>query len=309
MKRKPYRFFLYVLLECACALVLLLPFKCAVRLGALAGILAYRSLKKYRERTRAHVRDILCDTGQRRGAPDRDADDIARGVFINLGMTAAECLGTRKLRQGDIARLVKERDLFSLRAAYKAGKGVIVIGSHFGNWELSAIYGAQVLRYPVSVVARRIYYEPYNRVLVRIRESKGVKTLYRDDPAIMRACMGVLKRGEVLGIVPDQDVDSVDGIFVNFFGRKTYTPTGPAVLSLLSGAPLVPVFIVREQGRLFMVSDRPITTSRHRERRQAIAECTQQWSEVVERYIRHYPDLWVWMHQRWKTKPLDLSSA
>jgi len=138
-----------------------------------------------------------------------------------------------------------------------------------------------------------------------LRHSKGVKTLYRDDKKILKVSLKVLKSNKLLAIAPDQDIASVSGVFVDFFGKKAYTPTGPVALALLSGAPIIPAFTVRKNGKLHFLTDEPIYVKSTGDRKRDIITYTQRWSDVVEKYIRMYPSQWVWMHRRWKTRPED----
>ena len=246
MKRKPYRFVLYILLRLGHGIILLLPYKIAVFLGGFFGALVYFLLPKYRKITLYNLREVF-----RKEKRDSEIKQIAKEVFCNLGRTAAECLSLRKFNREGIKRLLREEEFLPLKNFLSKGKGLIVIGSHFGNWEMSSIGGAD-FGIDVTVIGRRIYYPPYNNFLVSIREDKGVKTLYRDDKKVLKKSLEVLKCNKLLGIVPDQDVDSVDGVFVDFFGKPAYTPTGPIAIAMLSGAPLLPTFMVRKDGELHL---------------------------------------------------------
>ena len=297
MKRKPHRFFLYLLLNLLHIIVLILPYKVAVYLGGFFGGLAYAVLPKYRNVTLQNLRQAF--------AGEKDEGEIrriAKDVFRSLGRTGAECLSLRKFNREGVRRLMPEKEFQPVKDALAGGKGVIIIGSHFGNWEMSSICGA-AFGLDATVIGRRIYYPPYNKFLVSIRERNRVKTLYRDDKNILRKSLSVLKANNVLGIVPDQDVDSVDGVFVDFFGRQAYTPAGPVAMAMLSGAPMLPTFTVRRNGELHLLADKPIYVKESGDRKRDIAKYTQEWSRVVEKYIRMYPSHWVWMHKRWKTRP------
>jgi KDO2-lipid IV(A) lauroyltransferase len=297
MKRKPYRYVLFLLLNLIQIIIYIIPYKLAVNIGTGLGSIAYLILPKYRGLTIQNLHMAF--------EGEKDEDEIlkiARDVFRNLGRTAAEYMSLRKLSKEEIKRYSQDEVFEPIREALSRGKGLIVIGSHFGNWEMSSILGA-AFGFDVTVIARRIYYPPYNDFLVSIRESKGVKTLYRDEKNILRKSLAVLKSNKVLGVVPDQDVDSVEGVFVNFFGRPAYTPSGPAAIALLSGAPLIPVFTVRENGRLRLKIENPIYVEKSGDKSEDIITYTQKWSDVVEKYIREYPSQWVWMHRRWKTRP------
>lgn len=297
MKRKPHRFLLYLLLELANFIVLIAPYKILVFLGGFFGGVAYFLLTKYRNITL----DNLCSAFANEKS-EKEIRQIAKDVFRNAGITAVECLSIRKLSKTDILRFVKEKKLSVVRDALSRGKGVIALGSHLGNWEMMSIYGV-ACGFDVTVIAKRIYYAPYNIFLASLRSSKGVKTLYRDDKRILKKSLKLLNSNKMLGIVADQDVDSVDGVFVDFFGKKACTPTGPVNLAMLSEAPIIPVFTVRKNGRLHLLIDEPIYVETSGDRNSDILKYTQKWSDVVEKYIRLYPSQWVWMHRRWKTRP------
>ena len=297
MKRKPYRFFLFILLKLVYVIIIILPYKISVFLGTFFGSLAYAILTKYRNITLNNLR--LAFAGEK---DEREIKRIARDVFRNLGRTAAECLSLRKFDREAVKRLIVEEDYRPLKEILSKGKGLIIIGSHYGNWEMSSIGGVAV-GLDVTVIARRIYYPPYNKFLVTLREGKGVKTLYRDEKGVLRKSLNILKSNGVLGVVPDQDVDSIDGVFVNFFGKPAYTPTGPVVMAMLSGTPMLPTFMMRENGRFRLFAGEPIYVENSGDKEQDIIRYTQKWSDIVEKYIRMYPSQWVWMHRRWKTRP------
>ena len=139
--------------------------------------------------------------------------------------------------------------------------------------------------------------------------AKGVTTIYRDDPNVLRKSLEVLKSNSVLGIAADQDVASISGVFVNFFGRPAYTPTGPVVIAILSGAPIVPIVSIREKGRLRLIVKEPIYVEKSGNKKENIVKYTQQWSDILEEIIRQYPDHWAWVHRRWKTQPADKPEA
>ena len=118
-----------------------------------------------------------------------------------------------------------------------------MLSCHFGNWDLQAMYFALTGR-PINVIARRIYFNKYDDFINKARRSKGVNIIYRDESP--RKILRALKRDETVGVLADQDVDSVDGVFVNFFGHLAYTPKAPVALALATGAALIPCFTVRD---------------------------------------------------------------
>ncbi|MBU4376947.1 MAG: lysophospholipid acyltransferase family protein [Candidatus Omnitrophica bacterium] len=297
MKRKPYRFFLYLLLECSNIIILLLPYRVIVFLGGFFGGLSYYFLPKYRNIALENLRLAFKDEKS-----EKEIRDIVKGVFRNLGMTGVEYASLRKFNRKSVKRILTEEGANTFKKILSEGKGLIAISSHFCNWEMAAVC-TSAFDLDVSVIARRVYYPPYNKFLVSLRESQGVKTIYRDDKNVLRKSLAVVRSNEVLAIVPDQDVDSVDGVFVNFFGRPAYTPSGPVVMAMLSGAPIVVSVIVRDGGKFRLVTSDPIYIQKSGDRKKDIIKYTQQWTDILEEYIRRYPYYWVWIHKRWKTQP------
>ena len=275
------------------ALAQRLPLSVVQWLGRALGVVAHSVLWSYRRLTTAHLDDALGESltpSQRRR--------IARGVFTNLGQTALEWLWLPRLPGKDLPRLIVTNGVEHLRGALAKKNGAIIVSAHFGNWELIAPYLVS-LGFQGGVLARRLRYPEYESFLISMRGGKGVPTLAR---GALKDVARLLHTNQVIGMMPDQDVDSLEGVYVNFFGRPAYTPVGPAALSLMSGAPILPCFIIRERGRFRLTSETPVRIPEVRDRSQALVLLTQAWSDVVESYIRRYPDHWVWMHRRWKTQ-------
>jgi len=275
-------------------LIYLLPIRVSRPLGGFAGNVAYFVLGRYR---RIALENLSIAFGSLK--TPLEIRRIAGKVFENLGKNAAEMLGFPKLNSGNIDRLVEITGLDKVDKALGAGKGVIVITGHFGNWELLAL-SIRVKGYHGAVIGRRIYFYKYDAFLNYLRGTHDVNVIYRDDSP--KKILRVLKSNGIIGILADQDVDSVDGVFVPFFGRDAYTPSGPVLLARASGAVLMPAFIVRRDGRHTLVFEDPVELEDTGDKERDLAANTMKWSAVVESYIRRYPEQWVWMHRRWKTK-------
>lgn len=297
MKRKPYRFFLYILLEIGSAVILILPYRVTIFLADFFSGIAYYILPKYRNIALDNLRMVFC--GEKSEAELRR---IAKNSFVSLGITAVECINLRRFNKETVKQIIPGEDYRILKEVLSNGHGAIALVGHFGNWEMTAVCAA-AHGIPVSLIGKRIYYPPYDRYLVSLRANKDVKTIYRDDPNVLRKSLEVLKSNSVLGIAADQDVADTSSIFVNFFGRPAWTPTGPVVIAMLSGSPIVPVVSVREKGRLRLIVKEPIYVEKSDNKKEDILKYTQQWSNVLEEIIRRYPDHWAWVHKRWKTQP------
>jgi KDO2-lipid IV(A) lauroyltransferase len=277
-----------------------LPERAAAALGRSIGRAAYQLLGTHRRLTHAHLEQALGDTVS---APERAR--IAQGVFVNLGRNAVEWLRLPRLSPARLQALVEAQGLEHLRQALAGGRGAIVITAHFGNWELIPLY-LRTLGFEGGVLARPLRYPEYELFLVSLRRRRGVATFARGS---VKDVARALRANQIIGLLPDQDVDSLEGIFVPFFGRPAYTPVGPAALALMTGAPIVPCFLLR-QGRGFrLVIEPPLAAPAADGRPEALRALTEDWSRVVESYVRRYPDHWAWMHRRWKTAPPEASAA
>lgn len=285
---------LYIILKASSPLALTLPGGLVVPAGSFLGTIAYLILNKERKKAIDNL-----STAFSKEMTILEIKRLCRESFQNLGINLIELLRFPKLNRENIDEFVTIIGRDRLDTALKNGKGAIMLTAHLGNWEMMAAYAA-LKGYPVNVVARNIYYEGYNEMLVRLRESKGVKVIYRDDVKLM---FQSLKNNELLGILADQDTVKVDGLFVKFFDELAYTPTGPAALAMRTGALLIPCFIIRENGRhkIFVEEPLPVITTGDKDKDLLIN--TEMYSKAIERWVRKYPSQWVWMHQRWKTRP------
>ncbi len=294
MKVRYRRYYLYYLARFAIFFFYFLPSNVGLFIAGKIGLLAYFILKKYRDITLRNLKSAL---GKDR--TEKELKSIARRVFENLGKNAFELVRAPKINAKNIDNLVEFENARILDEAFAKGKGIIIITAHIGNWELMAAT-LRIKGYPGVTVGRRIYFDKYDSYLNSLRRSQDVNVIYRDESP--RKILKVLKENRIVGIVADQDVDSVEGVFVDFFGMSAYTPAGPAALAKVSGAALIPVFIVRKNGRHTLVIEKPIELDDTGDKEKDVVSNTQKWSSVVESYIRRYPEQWVWMHRRWKTK-------
>ncbi len=294
MKFKLRRYVLYYLGTALAFLIYLIPLRVGQAIASALGSVVYYLLPKYRNLTLDNLKMVF---GNEKS--DAEIKSIAKKVFQNLAKNAVEMVNLPKLNRKRMNRLVSFRNRERLDDAYKKGKGIIVLTAHFGSWELMAA-ALRENNYPGVTIGRRIYFHKYDEFLNRLRRSRDVEVIYRDESP--RKILRTLKQNWIVGIVADQDVDSVDGVFVNFFGRPAYTPAGPVVLAKASGAVLLPVFIIREGAGHVIAIDEPVELTDTGNKENDLVSNTQKWSDVVESYVRKYPDQWVWMHRRWKTK-------
>ncbi len=271
-----------------------LPLPVAQAVGSFCGYAAYGVLHRYRGLIWEHL-SLAFGPSLSRKVRYR----ISRAVSANVGRMVMEWFVFDRLSPQQLQRLVDIQGLAHLTQALEKGRGAIVLSGHFGNWELMPMVAA-ALGFQGGVLARPLRRAEYERFLWLLRTRKGVTTI---DRGSLKEIARLLQNNQIVGMMPDQDVDSLEGVFVDFLGQSTYTPVGPAALSLMTGASIVPCFITRIGRRFRMVIEEPLAVPRSGDRAQDVVNLTQAWSRVVESYIRCYPDHWMWMHRRWKTRP------
>jgi KDO2-lipid IV(A) lauroyltransferase len=175
-----------------------------------------------------------------------------------------------------------------------------VLTGHFGNWELLSVIGA-MLSYPLSVLYRPLDFKPLDRFFVKLRTRFEGKLI-----PLKRSMFAILKslgRGEMVVLLMDQNVDWYEGVFVDFMGHRACTNKGLALIALKTKAPVIPAFLVREKEGFTakFLPEIPLTISGDKTR--DVEDNTQQYNQVIESFLRRYPDQWFWLHQRWKTRP------
>lgn len=272
----------------------MMPRRAGQALYARTGALAASLFPQDRRRAEANLGIAFPDVP----APFRRA--LATAMFRTLGRNIYEFLRLGNAsRKTLLERVERIEGMENFLAAHRSGRGVIVITGHIGCWEIMPAHFV-ALGYPVSVIARRMKVERLNQRLVRVRRSFGVETIDRDDNP--RRLFEPLRRGEILGVLIDQHT-SVAGMWVPFFGRPAYTPTGVAKIALASGASIVPMaaFLGRDGRHVIHVLPAiEVARAGRAGREQAVRDITAACSLAVERLIRIDPKQWVWFHHRWR---------
>lgn len=258
----------------------------------------------FRRQAEANLRRVYGDELTR----DR-LEQILRGVFRNVGSLVIEWTRSMKHRHEVYAQDLDDAEARRRIAALEKvhPRGWIGVSAHLGNWEFMAAWATwSPAPGRCFAVAKRLSNPRLNEVVEECRRRLDVRNVYRDDPPTR--FVRLLREGARLGIVPDQDVPSLPGVFIDFFGSPAYTPIGPARLALAADVPLVPCGVVRV-GDGFRVEVRePIFPDRSRPRDEEVLRLTRAWSAAIERMILDYPEQWMWFHQRWRTTPEKLAA-
>jgi Kdo2-lipid IVA lauroyltransferase/acyltransferase len=227
---------------------------------------------------------------------------ILRGVFTSLGRQLAEVCQFPKYTRENVDKVVVYDGLENYEHAYSRGKGVLFLTGHFGAWELSA-FAHSLHGNWLHVVMRPMDNPHLDRMIQRYRTMYGNKTVGKDD--FVRGLLGAMKCGETVGILMDTNMTPPQGVFVNFFGVPACTASGLARIALRTDAAVVPGFTVWDQrlGKYRLRFDPALELIRTGDLEADIVANTQQFTKVIEDYVRNYPDQWLWVHRRWKTRP------
>ena len=294
MKIKTRRYYIYYLLRVLFFMLRLVPRRVGLFLAKGLGEAAFKYMGKYRDIALANLDAAL-------GPDEKRNTRIAREVFRNLARNGVEWLKMMSISKKDLLSLVAEIEgLDRLEKALQEGKGVIVVASHFGNWELMPIY-LRAMGYKGAVIARRIYFDRYDKLICSLRNKFGPIVIYRDESP--KKILKVLRGNGIMGILADQDIRDVENVFISFFGMPAATPVAPVKLAFASGAALMPWFMLRRaDGRYKLIIEEAIPVAQGPDKDEDVRRYTQAWTDVLERYIRQYPEQWVWIHERWKTK-------
>src|SRR5215510_12356185 len=227
---------------------------------------------------------------------------LVRGCFENLGRLLAIFSHFTKRDPAPLKRLIQAEGLEHLAAAKNRGRGIILFTGHVGAWELTS-FGMSLLGHPFSFLVRRIDNPKIEELIDQARMHHGNRTI--DKRFAAREMLQILQTGGVLGLLVDLNALDREGIFVDFFGVPASTTFILAKLALRTGARVLPIFAPWDQkrGRFIVKIDEPLAVPRSGDEDQDVRQLTQSFTNVIEKYVRLYPDQWLWIHRRWKTRP------
>ena len=232
--------------------------------------------------------------------PERVA--ILRGTFSNLGRLLVEFTHFPDLNRTNINKHVVYEGFENFTEAARRGKGVIFLTAHVGAWELSS-FAHSIYGHPMKFIVRSIDNSRVDRLISGYRMLGGNVPIQRRNAG--REILRALRANETVGILVDQNTTRAEGVFVNFFGIPAATTTSVATFALRTGAAVIPGFLIwdtvaRKHKLRF---DPPMEIVQTGDHAADIIENTRRFNQVLEGYVRKYPDQWLWIHRRWKTRP------
>jgi KDO2-lipid IV(A) lauroyltransferase len=285
----------YVAVAGVIAVVRRLPVRAALAVGTLVG-------RAFHAFDRSHRR--LAITNLRAAFPlrsEQECREIAREMFSHFGRLLVVLLKFSGMRPQEMLACVEFSGEERVVQAHAEGRGVLLFTGHFGYWEINALVHALAIR-PMAVLARPLDNPLLHDLLESVRRKTGNSVIYRRGA--IRRVLRALGNNEAIAVLIDQHIATADAVYVDFFNRPAATTSALAALAMRTGAPVIPVFALPlPGGRFRMVYEHPIEPPRG-EGDEAIREFTQRCTDVLEMYVRRYPELWLWMHRRWRDVPV-----
>lgn len=276
----------------------LLPRSVAIPVGLGLGRMAYLIAGNLRRTGQRNLKLAFPETSE------VERERILRGCFASLGRLLAEFSQFPRATPDKLRQLIEydRVGLAHVREAEKSGRGIIFLTGHIGAWELLS-FGWSALEYPISFLVRPLDNDHLEEFIERIRTRFGNCAI--DKKSAARQSLRVLREGGTLGILSDLNTHPHEGVFVPFFGRLACTTAGIATLALKTNALVIPTCAVWDQKRRRYVfsAEPPIELVRTGDTKKDVEVNTARFAEAMERFIRLYPDQWLWIHKRWKTRP------
>ena len=238
----------------------------------------------------------------------RECRRIARATFAHFGRLLTTLLKFSTMTPGQMLERIEFEGIDRVQSAFAARRGVLFYTGHFGFWELNALAHPLALP-PMAVLARPLDNPRLNALLERARTCTGNSVIYRRGA--IRRVLRHLAANEGVAILIDQHIQTADAVTVDFFNRPAATTSALAALALRTGARVIPVFALPLPGaRYRLVYEHAVEPPRGPsgdESPEAVRAFTQRCTDVLEMYVRRYPELWLWMHRRWRD--LDATAA
>lgn len=264
--------------------------------GAATGALAFAALPRLRSAGQTNLGLAFPDW------PQEQRDRTLRRAFRNLGWQLAEFCRMARYTRYSIGKITRCEGEEHFLAAQARGKGVLVVTGHLGAWELSSFYHS-LLGHPMGIVIRRLDNTKVDGLVNRIRCLHGNTVLHKDDFA--RGLLSAMRNNQTVGILMDTNMTPPQGVFVPFFGVEACTASGLARVALKTGAAVLPGFMLWEEAeqKYVLRFGAPLELVRSGDVEADIVANTALFTQAIEETIRRYPDQWLWVHRRWKTRP------
>lgn len=272
-----------------------LPRSICLAIGGILGTLVYHADKKHRKIALSNLSEAF---GSRLSTLQQKK--IAKASFRHFGRIFSDMIKARHIHRDEIRKLLTVEGTEHLEKALSKGKGVLIFSAHLGNWEMATAPVSQIGK--VNVIARALDNRLLEREILSIRKKLGAHVIYKQQAA--RPILRALEANEMVAILIDQNVVRNQAVFVEFFGKTAATTPSLASFFLKTGAPVIPVFCYPVENRKYRVKIfPPLEIPATGEEKQDVLKITQLCTKIIQNQIQENPNVWLWFHNRWKTRP------
>jgi len=273
----------------------MLPRPICLAIGEAFGSLIYHIDRKHRQIALSNLNTAF---GSR--LSEKKQKRIAKASFRHFGKVFADIVKVGHMKQDRVLKSISIDGAEHLKKAMLKGKGVLIFSAHLGNWEMATAPVSQIGK--VNVIARPLDNRLLEKELLQIRKKFGANIIYKQQAA--RSILRALKDNEMVAILIDQNVVRSQAVFVDFFGKPAATTPSLAAFFLKTGAPLVPVFCCPVQsGKYHLKILPPLKIIMTGDEKQDVLKITQLCTKIIQNQIQENPKVWLWFHDRWKTRP------
>jgi KDO2-lipid IV(A) lauroyltransferase len=285
----------YLIIKGFSLFINLLPEGFSLWMGRQVGRLGYYLDREHRK---VALQNLHIAFGQERS--EEELHVIAKKTFQNLGMMAMEFFRIPRMGVENFKKKLVVEGLDKVMELLKKKRGVLLLVSHFGNWELMGLM-SKVIGNPIMVIGKPMKNRYVDQFITGIREEAGLEVIPPEKAS--RKVIRALSENRLVGILIDQRAKRSEGVWADFFGRKAPTTPGLALLALKTGAPVLPVFMIRNGfKRHRLLIKKPLELIRTGNVKKDVEANTQLMNQTLESVIRQYPDQWFWVHRRWERK-------
>ena len=284
------------MLRCFVGLIGCLPRNGSRQMGAGLGWIAYHLLGRLRSVGQQNLAMAFPEKSL------REREEILRKTYRNLGYQIAEFCKMAGYTRESAQRFIRYEGFEHFAEASASGRGVFVLTGHLGAWELSSFFHS-LMGHPMDMVIRRLDNPLVDGFVNGVRCLHGNRVQHKDDFA--RGLIAAMRAGRSVGVLMDTNMTPPQGVFVPFFGVLACTASGVARIALKTGASILPGFLLWEEAQRGYVLrfGKKLELERTGDAEADALVNTARFTEVLEGFIRAYPDQWLWMHRRWKTRP------
>lgn len=289
----------YYALRVAHAIICRLPWGVGRALAWLSGSVAYLVLKRERDIAWQNLTRVYGEKKSRTEirAMIREVFRNSAGIIIDWVILRRWSRERLEARFPQVAATLRQIE----RDVRATGSGMIFMTAHLGNWELLGHLFSRITPGLIMPLAKRLYFPKYDAFLHWLRTEHGLEVMRSDESP--RKMIQAVKNGVALSFLCDQDLRTNSGVFVDFFGKPTYTVTFPVDLARKLEVKMIGIFLVKEGRSFRALYEPPFDVPRTGDATAEVLAWTQKWTSVLERFVREYPTQWAWIHPRWRSTP------